>query len=54
MFTPERIMIWAPWMVLFMPLIGFCILALLGGLAKRQGKQEGMMEIGRASCRERV
>ena len=43
--TPDRIVIWAPWMVLFMPLIGFTILAFLGGLAKRQGKQQGMMAL---------
>ena len=49
MMTPDRIVIWAPWMVLFMPLIGFTILAFLGGLAKRQGKQEGMMWIA-TSC----
>jgi NADH:ubiquinone oxidoreductase subunit 5 (subunit L)/multisubunit Na+/H+ antiporter MnhA subunit len=45
MFTPERIMIWAPWMVIFMPLFGFIILAFLGGLAKKQGNQKGMMFI---------
>ena len=45
MFTPERIVLWAPWMVLFMPLFGFIVLAFLGGLAKKQGKQQGMMVI---------
>ncbi len=49
MFTPERILLWAPWMVLFMPLFGFIVLALLGGLAKKQGKQHGMMVIA-TSC----
>ena len=45
MFADERIVLWAPWMVLFMPLFGFITLAFLGGLAKRQGKQQGMMAI---------
>ena len=48
MLTPERIVIWAPWMVLFMPLFGFITLAFLGGLAKKQGKQHGMMVIATA------
>ena len=45
MMSADRIVLWAPWMVLFMPLIGFTILAFVGGLAKRQGKQEGMMAL---------
>ncbi len=45
MFAPDRIVLWAPWMVLFMPLFGFIVLAFLGGLAKKQGKQQGMMWI---------
>ena len=43
MFAAERIVLWAPWMVLFMPLFGFVILAFLGGTAKRQGSEKGMM-----------
>ncbi|MEO5760764.1 MAG: NADH-quinone oxidoreductase subunit L [Vicinamibacteria bacterium] len=38
-------MLVAPWMVLFMPLFGFITLAFLGGLAKKQGKHQGMMAI---------
>ena len=45
MFAPDQILLWAPWMVLFMPLFGFIVLAFLGGLAKKQGKQQGMMVI---------
>jgi NADH-quinone oxidoreductase subunit L len=48
MFTPERIVLWAPWMVLFMPLFGFTVLAFLGGLAKKQGNQKGMTVIATA------
>ena len=48
MFAPDRVILWAPWMVLFMPLFGFVVLAFLGGLAKRQGKQQGMMVIATA------
>ena len=43
MFAAERIVLWAPWMVLFMPLFGFIILAFLGGTAKKQGSEKGMM-----------
>ena len=49
MFTPERIALWAPWMVLMMPLFGFVVLAFFGGLAKKQGKEQGMMIIS-TSC----
>ncbi len=42
MFTPDRIALWAPWMVLMMPLFGFAVLALFGGLAKKQGEEQGM------------
>jgi NADH-quinone oxidoreductase subunit L len=45
MFAAERIVLWAPWMVLFMPLFGFMILAFLGGTAKKQGSQAGMMAL---------
>ena len=48
MFAPDRIVLWAPWMVVFMPLFGFIVLAFLGGLAKKQGKQQGMMVIATA------
>ena len=48
MFAPDRMIIWAPWMVLFMPLFGFIVLATFGGLAKKQGKQTGMMWIATA------
>ena len=43
MFAPDQIVLWAPWMVVFMPLFGFIVLAFLGGLAKKQGQQQGMM-----------
>ena len=43
MFASEQIVLWAPQMVLAMPLIGFVILAFLGGTAKKQGSQHGMM-----------
>ena len=43
MFAAERIVLWAPWMVLFMPLFGFIILAFLGGTANKQGSEKGMM-----------
>ena len=43
MFAADRIVLWAPWMVLFMPLFGFTILAFLGGTAKKQGSEHGMM-----------
>jgi len=49
MFAPERIVMVAPWMVLFMPLFGFLVLAFFGGLAKKQGRQQGMMVIA-TSC----
>ena len=45
MFAPDRVVLWAPWMVLFMPLFGFLILAFLGGIAKKQGSQAGMMAL---------
>jgi NADH-quinone oxidoreductase subunit L len=45
MFAADAIVMWAPWMVLFMPLFGFVTLAFVGGLAKKQGKQHGMMVI---------
>jgi NADH-quinone oxidoreductase subunit L len=45
MFSADAIVMWAPWMVLFMPLFGFVTLAFVGGLAKKQGKQHGMMVI---------
>jgi|CXWL01.1.fsa_nt_gi NADH-quinone oxidoreductase subunit L len=48
MFAPDRMILWAPWMVLFMPLFGFIVLATFGGLAKKQGKQAGMMWIATA------
>jgi NADH-quinone oxidoreductase subunit L len=48
MFSPDRVVLWAPWMVLFMPLFGFITLAFLGGLAKKQGNQAGMMWIATA------
>ena len=48
MFAPDQIVLWAPWMVVFMPLFGFIVLAFLGGLAKKQGKQHGMMVIATA------
>src|SRR5262245_27693790 len=43
MFASEQIVLWAPQMVLAMPLFGFVILAFLGGTAKKQGSQHGMM-----------
>jgi NADH-quinone oxidoreductase subunit L len=48
MFAAERIVLWAPWMVVFMPLFGFVILAFLGGTAKKQGSQQGMMVLATA------
>ncbi len=48
MFAPDQIVLWAPWMVVFMPLFGFIVLAFIGGLAKKQGKEHGMMVIATA------
>jgi hypothetical protein len=48
MFAPDRIVLWAPWMVVLMPLFGFIVLAFLGGLAKKQGKEHGMMVMATA------
>ena len=39
---------WAPWMVLFMPLFGFTVLAFFGGLAKRQKQETGFMWLATA------
>ena len=45
MFAPDQIVLWAPWMVVFMPLFGFIVLAFLGGLAKKQGQSgRGLVE----------
>ena len=49
MFAPDQIVLWAPWMVVFMPLFGFIVLAFFGGLAKKQGQQQGMMVLATVS-----